>query len=339
MEMVGADSLLKVQFKGQLERQPIQSESAPTMEIPVPNYVSTVIFSPTVRFADFSILFLLFPLISSIKWLTKPEDSVWVFEFYFTAEEQSIKELRGKMIDFGKTSFIEVAIQKNNVYRKQKRMVIFDMDSTLIHQECIDELARECGVYEKIASITESAMRGEIDFNESLRQRVGLLAGQPIEIIEAVRQRIEFKPGAKDLCKALKKLGFTLAVVSGGFMPLANHVKAILGLDYAFANTLCLDESERNLIGTVTDPIINGEKKAELLGYIAQIENISREQICAVGDGANDLAMLSKASVGVAYNAKPKVQEQAMIRLNQASLLNFLYYLGYTSQDIQDLLH
>ncbi|KAI8898343.1 HAD-like domain-containing protein [Globomyces pollinis-pini] len=237
-----------------------------------------------------------------------------------------------------KESHVDVALQLDTIFRRQKRLVVFDMDSTLIYQECIDELAREAGVYNEIAPITESAMRGEIDFNQSLRKRVGLLKGQSVDLIETVKNRITFTKGAKELCKVLKRLGYKLAVLSGGFIPMANLVKNTLDLDYAFANVLEISKDGKTLTGNVVGEIVNGERKAELLSVIAQAEKIESNQIFAIGDGANDLLMMRAAGCGIAFNAKPKVQQQASIRLNQPSLINVLYFLGYSSTEINQLL-
>ncbi|KAI8903389.1 HAD-like domain-containing protein, partial [Gorgonomyces haynaldii] len=220
---------------------------------------------------------------------------------------------------------VDIGVQLDTIDRSHKRLVVFDMDSTLIQQEVIDELARELGVYDQIAPITESAMRGEIDFDESLKRRVGLLTGAPASIIETVKSRIQFTEGALETCQQLKRLGVKLAVVSGGFMPLALHVKQTLGLDYAFANTL--EEKDGYLTGNVLGKIVNAQRKADLLTVMAQVERADLSQVLAVGDGANDLLMM-KECLGIAYNAKPKVQQQADLRINRPSLLYVLSYLG-----------
>jgi len=224
----------------------------------------------------------------------------------------------------------DVAIQPYDVFRKNKRLVIFDMDSTLIQQEVIDEIARHAGIMGEVARITESAMNGEIDFKESLRQRVALLKGTPVSVLDTIKSALVFTEGAHYLCATLKKLGYKLAVISGGFIPLAMYVKNELGLDYAFANTLKYSADGLTLTGEVTGPIVDGERKAELLDVIAQAESLVHEQVIAVGDGANDLWMLAKAGLGIAFNAKPRVQERAPARINQSSLRNVLYLLGYT---------
>lgn len=188
-----------------------------------------------------------------------------------------------------------------------------------------------------LQAITEAAMNGEIDFKESLRRRVALLNGTSVGVLENVKQILTFTEGARFLCRALKKLGFKLAVISGGFMPLALYVKAELGLDYAFANQLEVSSDGLTLTGKTIGPIVDGIRKAELLDVIAQAEGLSLKQVIAVGDGANDLWMLNKASLGIAFNAKPRVQEQARARINQKSLKYVLTLLGYSEQDMEEL--
>ncbi|KAI9599018.1 HAD-like domain-containing protein [Syncephalis fuscata] len=245
--------------------------------------------------------------------------------------------LREKLFQLSTQHATDVALQQHNVFRRNKRLVVFDMDSTLIQQEVIDEIARHAGVMDKVAAITEAAMNGEIDFNESLRRRVALLKGTPTSVLAQVRDQLTFTEGAHYLCRALKRLGFKLAVISGGFMPLATFVKNELGLDYAFANQLKTTPDGQSLTGETVGPIVNGERKAELLEVIAQAESVSLDQVVAVGDGANDLWMLAKAGLGIAFDAKPRVQEQARARINQKSLKYVLYLLGYTDGDARQL--
>ncbi|KAI9475607.1 MAG: HAD-like domain-containing protein [Benjaminiella poitrasii] len=246
-------------------------------------------------------------------------------------------ELQRALFDLSTQCGTDIAFQKDDVYRKNKRLVVFDMDSTLIYQEVIDEIARYAGVVDQVSTITELAMNGEIDFKESLRRRVGLLKGVSVGVLENVRQSLTFTEGAKFLCSSLKKLGFKLAVISGGFMPLALYVKSELGLDYAFANQLEVSSDGLTLTGKTIGPIVDGIRKAELLEVIAQAEGLSLKQVIAVGDGANDLWMLNKASLGIAFNAKPRVQEQAGARINQKSLKYVLTLLGYTEQEMREL--
>ncbi|KAI8984787.1 HAD-like domain-containing protein [Mycotypha africana] len=251
--------------------------------------------------------------------------------------ETIMDNLRSELIELSTREGTDIAFQKDDVYRKNKRLVVFDMDSTLIYQEVIDEIARYAGVVEQVSAITELAMNGEIDFKESLRRRVALLAGTSVQVLEEVKQILIFTEGAKYLCRALKKLGFKLAVISGGFMPLASYVKSELGLDYAFANHLEVSADGLTLTGRTIGPIVDGIRKAELLEVIAQAEGLSLRQVIAVGDGANDLWMLNKASLGIAFNAKPRVQAQARARINQKSLKYVLTLLGYSDIDMEEL--
>ncbi|KAI8981032.1 HAD-like domain-containing protein [Pilobolus umbonatus] len=245
--------------------------------------------------------------------------------------------LRTELIALSTSFNTDVALQRDDVYRKNKRLVVFDMDSTLIYQEVIDEIARHAGVVDQVAAITEAAMNGEIDFKESLRRRVALLKGTSVTVLENVKQILTFTEGARFLCHALKKLGFKLAVISGGFMPLALYVKAELGLDYAFANQLQVSSDGLTLTGETVGSVVDGVRKSELLEVLAQAEGLSLKQVVAVGDGANDLLMLNKAGLGIAFNAKPRVQEQARARINQKSLKYVLTLLGYSEQDMNEL--
>ncbi|CAG8482930.1 13688_t:CDS:2 [Racocetra fulgida] len=222
--------------------------------------------------------------------------------------ETDFDRLRQELFQLSISHGTDVALQPFNVFRKHKRLVVFDMDSTLIQQEVIDEIAKMAGVVNK--TITEAAMNGEIDFKESLRRRVSLLKGTSTDVLQAIKKNLIFTEGAHLLCKALKKIGFKLAVISGGFIPLAMYVKNELGLDYAFANQLKVSSDGLTFTGELDGPIVDGERKAELLEVIAQAENIKLEQVVAVGDGANDLFMLAKAGLGIAFNAKPRVQEK-----------------------------
>lgn len=221
--------------------------------------------------------------------------------------------------------------------RKNKKLFIFDMDSTLIYQEVIELIAAYADIEDKVAEITERAMNGELDFNESLRERVMLLKGiDATTLWDELKGKLQITNGARELCKALKKLGVTMGVCSGGFIPLANYIKEQLGLDYAYANTLGVDESCR-LDGTTIGYVVNGDKKAELLLEIAAKHGIDPKTAVAVGDGANDLKMMGVAGWGVAWNAKPKVQAEAPCCLNTKSLQDILYIMGYTESEIQSL--
>ncbi|KAL3468798.1 HAD-like domain-containing protein [Aspergillus californicus] len=235
---------------------------------------------------------------------------------------------------------VEVVLQKETVFRRHKRLVVFDMDSTLIQNEVIDEIAKFIGVEKQVSEITERAMNGELDFSASLKNRVGLLKGVPADVFEKLKSVITISPGARELCKALKRLGCKLAVLSGGFQPLAEWLAVELGIDYAHANHLEIDTVTQTLTGHLvpTYPIIDATQKCSLLHSIAAENGVDISQTVAVGDGANDLLMLHAASLGVAWRAKSKVQLEAPTRINGESLVDILYLLGLNHEDIQELI-
>ncbi|KAJ2658055.1 Phosphoserine phosphatase [Coemansia sp. RSA 1200] len=276
--------------------------------------------------------------VEQMKRLDSHHASLMCVEFRLSVPDTlSPEEMKSELIAISTRHHTDVALQLDNVFRRQKRLVVFDMDSTLIQQEVIDEIARATGIEEQVAAITESAMQGEIDFQESLARRVALLEGTPVEALEAVKRSLLFTDGAHYLCRALKNAGFKLAVISGGFLPLARYVKTELGLDYAFANQLKVTADGKRLTGETVGPVVDATRKAELLEVIAQAEGIAIDQVVAVGDGANDLLMLAKASLGIAFNAKPRVQQQAGARINQKSLATILYLMGYSESDAIEL--
>jgi phosphoserine phosphatase len=233
---------------------------------------------------------------------------------------------------------LEAVFQSDNLYRRYKRLAVFDMDSTLIQQEVIDEIAAIINIKPQIAAITAAAMNGELDFETSLRKRCALLKGVPSDVWETLKPRITLNEGVADLIKALKKLGFKTAVLSGGFTPLASWVAALLGLDYAFANHLVVSDDGATLTGELTGEIVHAEKKRQHVIEISQKEGILLEQVICVGDGANDLPMMGVAGLGVAFHAKPKVQMQAPARLNSKSMLDVLYLFGISKEEQEMLL-
>jgi phosphoserine phosphatase len=232
----------------------------------------------------------------------------------------------------------QVVIQRDDVNRRYKRLAVFDMDSTLIQQEVIDEIARKIGVEDKVSAITERAMNGELDFEASLRERCALLRGVPSTVFEELKQVISLTPGAANLVKLLKKLGYTTAVLSGGFTPLASWLANQLGLDYAHANHLVVSDDGTTLTGELQGKIVHAERKRDLVREIAQAHHIDLGQVLVVGDGANDLPMMSVAGLGVAFNAKERVQKEAPVRLNRESLSDVAYLLGLSTEDIGQLL-
>ncbi|RFU24533.1 hypothetical protein B7463_g11806, partial [Scytalidium lignicola] len=232
---------------------------------------------------------------------------------------------------------VDVILQADTVLRRYPRLVVFDMDSTLIEQEVIDLIAASIGVEDKVSAITARAMNGELDFSASLRARAQLLEGVDADIFTKLRSVIRPTKGAREVIRALKRIGCKTAVLSGGFIPLTQWYADSLGIDYAFANTLAADEKTQKLTGDVVGTIVNAERKRDLLLEIARKENVALEQVLAVGDGANDLLMMGAAGLGVAFNAKPVVQMQAAARLNGESLLDLLHILGLTAEEIDIL--
>jgi phosphoserine phosphatase len=232
---------------------------------------------------------------------------------------------------------VDVILQTDSVLRRYPRLVVFDMDSTLIQEEVIDLIAASIGVEAEVSAITARAMNGELDFAASLRERVKLLKGVDASILTQLRSVITPTKGARELIKALKRIGCKTAVLSGGFIPLTQWLADQLGIDYAFANSLTSDPVSGTLTGEVIGTIVDAQRKRDLLLDIAQKENAPLEQVVAIGDGANDLQMLKTAGLGVAFNAKPLVQMEARARLNGDSLLDLLHIFGLTDEEIQAL--
>jgi phosphoserine phosphatase len=221
---------------------------------------------------------------------------------------------------------VDVAFLRDNVFRRSKRLIVFDMDSTLIQTEVIDEMADAAGVGKNIRAITELAMTGEMDFNESLLKRVNQLKGLKVEKLEEILERLPLTEGVPEFVKTVKSLGYKVALISGGFTFFAEALKDRLGLDYAFANEL--EISNGTLTGEIVGSIVNAEQKATLLKLITQQESISMEQVVAIGDGANDLPMLNAAGLGIAYHAKDVVKRQASQHMSHGPMTSILYFLG-----------
>ena len=210
------------------------------------------------------------------------------------------------MLSVATSAGFDVSLQRESLYRRSKRLVVLDMDSTLIRIEVIDELARAAGVGAEVARITERAMQGEMDYDESLRQRVGLLKGLDVAVLDKMAADLPLTDGAETLVRVLKRLGYKIAVISGGFSRAAEALKRRLGVDYAYSNNLEVQGGK--LTGRVVGPIVNAQRKAELLETIAQAEGVLLDQVIAVGDGANDALMLERAGLGIAFHAKPKLR-------------------------------
>ncbi len=221
----------------------------------------------------------------------------------------------------------DISFQEDNIFRRNRRLICFDMDSTLIKTEVIDELAEKAGVGEQVKAITESAMRGEIDFCESFKQRVSLLKGLDESVLSEIASSLPLMDGADKALRTLKKYGYKIAILSGGFTYFGNYLKQQFGIDYVYANELEIENGK--LTGNHIGDIVDGRRKAELLRLIAQIENLDLEQVIAVGDGANDLPMLNCAGLGIAFHAKPKVKENAKQSISNIGLDGVLYLLGF----------
>lgn len=251
-------------------------------------------------------------------------------------QPKSVESMRVAFLRIANESNVDIAFQKDSAFRRNRRLVAFDMDSTLIESEVIDELAREAGVHDQVATITERAMRGELDFNESFRQRVALLKGLDASALERVRERLKLTEGAERLITTLKALGYRTAILSGGFTWFGSHLQSTLGIDHVHANELEIEDGK--VTGRVVGQIVNGQRKAELLRELAAQEGISLEQVIAVGDGANDLPMLGIAGLGIAFRAKPLVKESAEQAISTLGLDGILYLMGVRDRDQAELL-
>ena len=241
---------------------------------------------------------------------------------------------RKELMEISKATGADIAFQKDNIFRRNRRLVCFDMDSTLIQTEVIDELAKRHGVGDKVKAITEAAMRGEIDFNESFIQRVALLEGLDESVMEDIAHNLPLTEGAEKLFKTLGKYGFKTAILSGGFTYFGRYLQHKLGIDYVFANDLEIKKGK--LTGKHRGEIVNGQMKAEMLKKIAFKEDIHLEQVVAVGDGANDLPMLNLAGLGIAFHAKPKVKANARHSISTIGLDVILYLMGFRDREIED---
>ena len=229
---------------------------------------------------------------------------------------------------------MDISFQQDSMYRRMRRLICFDMDSTLIQTEVIDELAMRAGVGDQVKAITEAAMRGEIDFKESFRQRCALLKGLDVSVMREIAENLPITEGVDRLMYVLKKIGFKIAILSGGFTYFGNYLKQRYHIDYVYANELEIENGK--LTGNYVGDIVDGNRKAELLRLIAQVENVDIRQTVAVGDGANDLPMISIAGLGIAFHAKPKVKENANQSISTIGLDGILYFLGYKDSYIEE---
>jgi len=259
------------------------------------------------------------------------DDSKSCVEFSLRGVPENMSELRASLLEMSSEMDVDVAYQEDNIYRRNRRLVVFDMDSTLIDAEVIDELAKEAGVGEQVAEITESAMRGELDFKESFAKRMALLKGLDESVLEHVAKRLQLTEGAESLISTLKKLGYKTAILSGGFDYFARRIQNRLGIDYVHANQLEIVNGK--VTGSVSGEVVDGARKAQLLREIAKGEKVDLEQVIAVGDGANDLPMLSIAGLGIAFRAKPLVKATAKQSISKLGLDGILYLMGLSDRD------
>lgn len=242
-----------------------------------------------------------------------------------TVEDEAL--LKADFMKLADHQGIDIAFQEESMYRRMRRLVCFDMDSTLIQTEVIDELAMRAGVGDQVKAITEAAMRGEIDFSESFKKRVSLLKGLDESVMKEIAENLPITEGMTRLIRILKKSGCKIAILSGGFTYFGNYLKEKYGFDYVYANELEIVNGK--LTGNYIGDIVDGQRKAELLRLLAQMEKVDIRQTAAVGDGANDLPMLGIAGLGIAFHAKPKVKENAKQSLSTVGLDGVLYFLGY----------
>ena len=243
------------------------------------------------------------------------------------------KAMQKDLMAMGSEVGVDFSFQKDDMYRRMRRLICFDMDSTLIQAECIDELARRHGVYDQVAAITERAMRGEIDFKESFTERVALLKGLDISVMQDIAEHLPITEGTDRLMSVLKTCGYKIAILSGGFTFFGEYLQRKYGIDYVYANELEVDEDGK-LTGRYLGDVVDGRRKADLLKLIAQTEKVNLAQTIAVGDGANDLPMINEAGLGIAFHAKPRVKENARQSISTIGLDGVLYFIGFKDSQL-----
>ena len=249
-------------------------------------------------------------------------------EFSLRGTPKDYRQMQADLMQMSHEQGIDFSLQEDNMYRRMRRLICFDMDSTLIQTECIDELAKRAGVGEQVAAITERTMRGEIDFKKSFTERVALLKGLDADVMKDIAETMPITEGVDRLMTVLKQCGYKIAILSGGFTYFGEYLQRKYGIDYVYANELEIDENNK-LTGHYLGDVVDGKRKAELLKLLAQVEKVNLAQTIAVGDGANDLPMLSEAGLGIAFHAKPRVQANAEQNITTIGLDGVLYFLGF----------
>ena len=257
-------------------------------------------------------------------------DKLIMIEFVVDIGDSDLQSLRRELLKEGERLGLDIVVQDYETAMKEKRLVVFDLDSTLIETEIIDELAKEAGVEKEVQELTRKAMNGEFSFREALEQRIKLLKGLPVEVLERIYSKIEFTEGARELISALKRAGYKVALVSGSFTYFTNRIKEELGLDYAFGNELEIVDGK--LTGRIKGRIIDAQEKAKIIEEIAKREGISMDKVVAVGDGANDKIMIEKAGLGIAFNAKQVLKEIADGSISKENLIGLAGILKLPSE-------
>ena len=256
-------------------------------------------------------------------------------EFSLRGNPEDRQRMQAELMQLSQGMGIDFSFQRDDMYRRMRRLICFDMDSTLIQTECIDELAERAGIGDKVRAITERAMRGEIDFKESFTERVALLKGLDVSVMQDIAEHLPITEGVPRLMTVLKRCGYKIAILSGGFTYFGEYLQRKFGIDYVYANELEIGEDGK-LTGHYVGDIVDGKRKAELLKLIAQVEKVNLAQTIAVGDGANDLPMITEAGLGIAFHAKPRVQAGARQSINSLGLDGVLYFLGFKDSYIEE---